>query len=53
MSLVIALWSDIFISYIPLNPISTFVHHFYPGDLTNCAGSINSINIFFIAALMI
>ena len=38
--LVIGLWADIFITYIALNPISTFLRQFYPGDLANFAGSI-------------
>ena len=46
ISLVIALWADIFIAYIAFNSISTFSPQFYLGDLTNFAGSI--ITFFFI-----
>ena len=49
--LVIALWEDIFIVHIALNPIFTFFRQFYPGDFANFAGSI--IIFFFIAALII
>ena len=51
MSLVIALWADIFIACIALNPVSAFRCHFYPGNLANFAVSI--IISFFIAALII
>ena len=50
ISLVIALCVDIFIAYIALNPISTFLLQACPGDLANFAGSTI---IFFIAALII
>ena len=51
ISLIIALWTDIFIAYIVLNRISTFLRQFYPGDLANFAGS--SIIFSFIAAVII
>ena len=35
ISLVIALWADIFVAYIALNPISTFLLQFCQVDLTN------------------
>ena len=50
--LVIALWIDVFIVYIslnPSNPFSIFLRQFYPGDLANFAGS----TIIFIVALII
>ena len=50
ISLVIALWADIFIAYIALNPIFTFIRYFYRGDLANFAGGII---IFFVAAVII
>ena len=46
ISLAIALWTDIFIAYIALNPI----RQFYPKDLANFAGKIMT---FCIAALVI
>ena len=51
ISLVIALWADIFIACIALNPVSTFRCHFYPGNLANFAVSI--IISFFITTLTI
>ena len=51
LSLVIALWADIFIAYIALNPVFTFFRQFYPGDLANFA--VSTIIFFFIAALII
>ena len=45
------LWADIFIVYIALKPISTFLRQFYPGDLTNFAD--NTVIFFFIVALII
>ena len=51
ISLIIALWVDIFIAFIALNPISTFLRQFYPGDLANFAGS--TIVFYSIAALII
>ena len=51
MSLVIALWADIFIVYMALNPISTFLHQFYLVDLANFEGS--KFIFFLIAALII
>ena len=38
ISLVIALWADIFIAYIALKSISTFLRQFYPGGLANFVG---------------
>ena len=35
ISLLIALWADIFIAYIALNPISKFFHQLFPGNLAN------------------
>ena len=51
ISLVTTLWTDIFIAYIALNPVSTFLRQFYQGDFGNFAGS--TIIFFFIAALII
>ena len=51
ISLVIALWVDIFIAYNALNPISKFRSQFYPGDLAIFASS--TIIFFFIAALIV
>ena len=51
MSLVIALWADIYIAYIALHSIFTFLRQLYPGDFTNFAGSTNIF--LFNAALMI
>ena len=51
MSLVIALWADISIACIALNPVSAFRCHFSPKNLANFAVSI--IISFFIAALII
>ena len=44
-SLVIALWSDIFVTDILLNPISTFLCQFYLGDLANFADSTSIVFI--------
>ena len=52
VSLVIALWADIFIAYIALNPISIFLSLFYLRDLANFAGS-TMIFFFIVAALVI
>ena len=49
--LVIVFSADIFITYIALNPISTFLPQFYTEYLANFAGSTSIF--FFIAALMI
>ena len=51
-SFVIALWADIFIVYIALNPISIFLSLFYPGHLANFAGR-TMIFFFIVAALVI
>ena len=51
ISLVIALWADKLIAYTALNPISTFLPQFYPGDLASFEGS--TIIVFFIATLII
>ena len=50
ISLVIALWADIFIAYIALNSVSTFLRQLYAGDLANIAGSTI---IFFTPTLII
>ena len=51
ISLIIALWTDIFIACIALNRISTFLRQFYPGDLANFA--VSSIIFSFIASVII
>ena len=51
ISLVIALWANKLIAYTALNPISTFLPQFYPGDLASFEGS--TIIVFFITALII
>ena len=51
ISPVIALWADIFIVYMALNPTSTFLHQFYLVDLANFEGS--KFIFFLIAALVI
>ena len=51
-AVVIALRSDTFITYIVLNPSSTFLCQFYPGYLSNFAGSC-TIMTYFIAVLII
>ena len=50
ISLAMALWADIFIAYIALNPISAFFCQFYTGGIAHFAGS--TIIFFFIAALI-
>ena len=50
LSLVIALWVDIIITYIAWNPIFTFLCQFYAGDLAKFA--ISTIIFFFIAVLI-
>ena len=50
ISLVIALWADIFIAHIALNSVSTFLRQLYAGDLANIAGRTI---IFFIPTLII
>ena len=50
LSLVIALWVDIIITYIAWNPVFTFLCQFYAGDLANFA--ISTIIFFFIAVLI-
>ena len=50
LSLVIALWVDIIITYIAWNPVFTFLCQFYAGDLANFA--ISTIIIFFNAVLI-
>ena len=47
---VIALWADIFIAYIALNSMPTFLSLIYLGDLASFAGS--TIIFFFIAGLI-
>ena len=51
LSLVIALWVDIIITYIAWNPVFTFLCQFYAGDLANFA--ISTIIFFFFIAVLI
>ena len=51
ISLVIAIWVDIFITYIVLNPMAIFLCQFYPSDLANFVS--NTIIYFIIHRVII